>query len=113
MEYANITKELLVENSWKGYAMVDLESGETVMLPYTESDNTYNWVYLEMYVEKFGWFENGNDYSGNITWDCDVDNHAWLTLEDGRTYYMTAYTMGGESHIWLLLELEECLVWLW
>ena len=113
MEYSNITKELLVENSWEGYAMVDPESGETVMLPYTESDNTYHWAYLEMYVEKFGWFENGNDYSGNITWDCDEDNHAWITLEDGRTYYMTAYTMGGAGHIWLLLELEERLVWLY
>lgn len=113
MEYANITKEFLVDKSWEGYAMVDPESGETVMLPYTELDNTYHWVYLEMYVEKFGWFESGNDYSGNITWDCDEDNHAWITLEDGRTYYMTAYTMAGESHVWLLLELEERLVWLY
>lgn len=58
------------------------ESGETVILPYTEGDNTYDWVYLEMYVEKFCWFENGNAYIGNITWDCDEDNHAWITLEE-------------------------------
>lgn len=35
-----------------------------------------------------------------------------ITLEDGRNYYASAWTMGGESYIWLLLELEECMVWL-
>ena len=38
--------------------------------------------WVEMYAEKFGWFENGNAYIGNITWDCDEDNHAWITLEE-------------------------------
>ena len=46
------------------------------------------------------------------TWTCDEDSVICITLEDGRNYYASAWTMGGEGYVWLLLELEECMVWL-
>ena len=60
-----------------------------------------------------GRFAYGSE-SAAITWDCDESDIAWITLEDGRNYYMTASTMSGEvhRHTWLLLELEERLIWL-
>ena len=35
-----------------------------------------------------------------------VSSGVYQTLEDGRNYYASAWTMGGESYIWLLLELS-------
>ncbi|MBR6769688.1 MAG: hypothetical protein IKM28_00310 [Lachnospiraceae bacterium] len=111
MESVAVDKAFLEGISRSGYAMVNPESGETIILPYEEPDGTYVQISLELNVDGTGWFENTNEYS-NIIWDCDEDSLICITLEDGRNYYMTAYTMADKSHIWLLLELEECLVWL-
>ena len=111
MEDVAIDKKSLDDTFWEGYALVNPESGETVMIPYEEADGTYNGVSLELYADGTGWYENTGEYS-NITWECDEDR-VYITLEDGRNYYITAYTMGGESTIWLLMEIEECLVWLY
>ena len=91
--------------------MVNPESGETVMIPYQEPDGTYVHVSLELNAGGESYFETASEYSDG-TWTCDEDSVIRITLEDGRNYYASAWTMGGESYIWLLLELEECMVWL-
>ena len=112
MESITIDREFFTESFWAGYAMVNPESGETVMIPYEEPDGTYVYVLLELNGEGIGYYENTNEFS-NITWTCDEDSIIRITLEDGRNYYATVWTMGNDGYIWLLLELEECMVWLY
>ena len=81
------------------------------MIPYQEPDGTYVHVSLELNAGGASYFETASEYSDG-TWTCDEDSVICITLEDGRNYYASAWTMGGESYIWLLLELEECMVWL-
>ena len=109
---AAVDETFLSETIWAGYAMVNPESGETVMIPYEEPDGTYVHVSLELFGDGTGYFENTNEYS-DVTWTCDEKYIIRITLEDGRNYYASVYTMGGEGHVWLLLELEECVVWLY
>lgn len=112
MESVDVDEAFLSETFWYGYAMVNPESGETVMIPYEESDGTYIHVSLELNAGGASYFETANEYSDG-TWSYDrKDSLICITLEDGRNYYASAWTMGGESYIWLLLELEECMVWL-
>ena len=112
MESANLDEEFLIDTFWAGHAMVNPESGETVMLPYQEADGTYAHVSLELNVGDTCYFETAGEY-GDGTWAYDEeDSIICVTLEDGRNYYASAWTMGGEKYIWLLLELEECMVWL-
>jgi hypothetical protein len=111
MESAVVDEAFLRETFWAGHAMVNPESGETVMIPYQEPDGTYVHVSLELNAGGASYFETASEYSDG-TWTCDEDSVICITLEDGRNYYASAWTMGGESYIWLLLELEECMVWL-
>ena len=112
MESANLDEEFLIDTFWAGHAMVNPESGEMVMLPYQEADGTYAHVSLELNVGDTCYFETASEY-GDGTWTYDEeDSIICVTLEDGRNYYASAWTMGGEKYIWLLLELEECMVWL-
>ena len=111
MKNAAVDEAFLSETFWYGYAMVNPESGETVMLPYEEPDGTYVHVSLELNAGGESYFETASEYSDG-TWTCDDNYIIRVTLEDGRNYYASAYTMGGEGHVWLLLELEECMVWL-
>lgn len=111
MKNAAVDEAFLSETFWYGYAMVNPESGETVMLPYQEPDGTYVHVSLELNAGGESYFETASEYSDG-TWTCDDNYIIRVTLEDGRNYYASAYTMGGEGHVWLLLELEECMVWL-
>lgn len=32
---------------------------------------------------------------------------------DGRTYYITAYTMADKNHVWLLMETGDYIIWLY
>lgn len=111
MESAAVDEAFLRKTFWAGHAMVNPESGETVMIPYQEPDGTYVHVSLELNAGGESYFETASEYSDG-TWTCDEDSVIRITLEDGRNYYASAWTMGGESYIWLLLELEECMVWL-
>ena len=111
MESAAVDEAFLRETFWAGHAMVNPESGETVMIPYQEPDGTYVHVSLELNAGGESYFETASEYSDG-TWTCDEDSVICITLEDGRNYYASAWTMDGENHIWLLLELEECMVWL-
>lgn len=81
------------------------------MIPYQESDGMYVHVSLELNAGGAGYFETANEYSDG-TWSCEDNYIIRVTLEDGRNYYASAYTIGGEGHVWLLLELEDCMVWL-
>ena len=92
--------------------MVNPESGETVMIPYQEPDGTYVHVSLELNAGGACYFESTTEYSDGIWTYDNEDSLICITLEDGRNYYASAWTMGGESYVWLLLELEECMVWL-
>jgi len=71
----------------------------------------FHWNKMEDIINRGGndvifTFYNANKETEELE-DTDV-----LICQDGRNYYASAWTMGGESHIWLLLELEECMVWL-
>lgn len=111
---AAVDRQFLGDTAWTGHCMVNPESGETVYLPYDDVDETHVAVILELYPDGSGWFSTGHEF-GYITWVCDGTSCVWIEMEDGRTYYITPYAMGTEddSAIWLLLELEECLVWLY
>lgn len=112
MKNAAVDEVFLSETFWAGHAMVNPESGETVMIPYEEEDGTYVHVSLELNAGGASYFETASEYSDG-TWTYDhEDSLICITLEDGRSYYASAYTMGGEGYVWLLLELEECMVWL-
>lgn len=82
------------------------------MLPYQEADGAYAHVSLELNADGACYFETTYEYSDG-TWTYDhEDSLICITLEDGRNYYASAWTMGNVGHVWLLLELEECMVWL-
>jgi len=112
MKSAVVDQELLEGTFWYGYAMVNPESGETVMIFDEEEGESDCRVSLQLHGDGIGWYENTGE-SHDITWSCDDGSLAWITLEDGRNYYISAYTMADEDHVWLLLELEECMVWLY
>ena len=112
MESAAVDEAFLSETFWAGHAMVNPESGETVMIPYQEPDGTYVHVSLELNAGGACYFESTTEYSDGIWTYDNEDSLICITLEDGRNYYASAWTMGGESYVWLLLELEECMVWL-
>lgn len=112
MESTTVEEEFFHDNTWYGYALVNPESAETVMLPYEEEDGTYVSVALQLYEDGTGRYESGNEGS-KITWSPTEDLRVCITFEDGRNYYITPFTMGGESYIWLLMEREDCMVWLY
>ena len=82
------------------------------MIPFEEDDGTMIQVTLELFADGTGILENTGVHDEFI-WDCDGESLLWITMGDGRNYYMTPYTMGGEDTVWLLLGLEECMVWLY
>ena len=92
-----------------GYAMVNRESGETVTIPLSGNrTGTYVRVSLELNAGGSCYFESTTEYSDG-TFDLPIMrgfSHLHH-VEDGRNYYASAWTMGGEGHVWLLLELEE------
>jgi len=112
MESVAIDEGFFNDTFWVGYAMVNPESGETVMIPYEEPDGTFAHVSLELNGDGTGYFENTNEFD-IITWTYDEDSILYVTLEDGRNYYASAWTMGDNGYIWLLLELEGYMVWLY
>ena len=97
MESAAVDEAFLSETFWAGHAMVNPESGETVMIPYQEPDGTYVHVSLELNAGGASYFETASEHSDG-TWTCDDNYIIRITLEDGRNYYASAYTMGGEGY---------------
>lgn len=112
MTGAPVDRVFLEETYWLGYALVNPESGETTMLPYVESDGTYVCVTMDLYADGTGWYEDADEVV-DLTWDVWEDGTICLTLEDGRSYYASGWTMADEDYIWLLLETEEGLAWLY
>ena len=99
-------------SSWGGYAVVNAESGEATRLPCEDMDGTVFTVSMELCADGTGWLEYKGAYE-NITWDCDSNYSLWLIREDGQRMDLTPYTMGGESRLWLLMDLDGCLFWLY
>jgi len=112
MESIVVDREFYNDTPWFGYATVDPASGETRMLPYEDADGTQVEIAMELQSGGSGWFAKSGVYS-DISWDFLDDSQIVITMEGGQNYYMSAYTMGGSSYLWLLLELEETLVWLY
>ena len=113
MAPCSIDIDSLKGSVWTGYALVNPESGETTVLPYEEPDGTSNYLYLDLYVDGTGAYEDSYEAS-EITWTYDEeDDTICIAFEDGRNYYITAWTMGGESHVWLLMSMAECMAWLY
>ena len=112
MERATVGKDFFYDNTWFGYALVNPESAETVMIPYEEADGSYVSVTLQLYEDGTGQYESGEEVN-TITWRYTEDLSVCITFKDGRNYYITPFTMGGEDYIWLLMEREDGMVWLY
>ena len=112
MESATVEEDFFYDNTWFGYALVNPESAEMVMIPYEEADGSYVSVTLQLHEDGTGQYESGEEIN-TITWKFTEDLRVCITFKDGRNYYITPFTMGGEDYIWLLMEREDCMVWLY
>lgn len=99
--------EMLEDTTWWSYVDVDPESGESRWLAADD-------VRLEFQADKTGSLQrDGETYS--FQWLCLEDGIVCITLENGVNYYLTIYEDGIEDSgmYWMMLTLEERLVWLY
>ena len=101
------TKELLEDTTWWSYVDVDPQSGESNWLSSED-------VVLTFLADKTGSIQRGEE-NHSFTWSCLEDGSVCITLESGVNYYLTIYEDGIEDSgmYWMLLTLEERLVWLY
>lgn len=106
--------EYFLEDSWWiGYAIVNPESGEMTYLPYETEDGTFVNVQIELNEDRTGQVVYG-DMTYEVTWGCE-DNTACLQTTEGFNMYMTRYELveDGISYYWMLLEMNNELIWLY
>ena len=99
--------EMLEDTTWWSYVDVDPESGESRWLAADD-------VRLEFQADKTGTLQrDGETY--RFQWLCLEDGIVCITLENGVNYYLTIYEDGIEDSgmYWMMLTLEERLVWLY
>lgn len=99
--------EMLEDTTWWSYVDVDPQSGESNWLSSED-------VVLTFLADKTGSIQRGEE-NNSFTWSCLEDGSACITLENGVNYYLTIYEDGIEDSgmYWMLLTLEERLVWLY
>ena len=99
--------ELLEDTTWWSYVDVDPQSGESNWLSSED-------VVLTFLADKTGSIQRGEE-THSFTWSCLEDGSVCITLENGVNYYLTIYEDGIEDSgmYWMLLTLEERLVWLY
>ena len=99
--------ELLEDTTWWSYVDVDPQSGESTWLSSED-------VVLTFLADKTGSIQRGGE-THSFTWSCLEDGSVCITLENGVNYYLTIYEDGivDSGMYWMLLTLEERLVWLY
>ena len=99
--------EMLEDTIWWSYVDVDPQSGESNWLSSED-------VVLTFLADKTGSIQRGGE-THSFTWSCLEDGSVCITLENGVNYYLTIYEDGIEDSgmYWMLLTLEERLVWLY
>ena len=112
MAFVSAETNHLASTEWAGYAVVNSESGEAFPLPYTEPDGIVLTVSMGLEADGSGWLEFKGEYE-NITWDCDGQFSLWIIRADGQRADMSLYTMGTDTRLWLLADLDGYLLWLY
>ena len=95
---------------WYGCLAVDPESGEEVSLPYTdEATGVEVGAKLELNADGTGYLDY-KPIRSHLTWYCE-DNILCLEMEGGWNCYGSLYDGAGEN-LWMMLQVEEDLLWL-
>ena len=96
-----------------GYAIVNPESGEMTYLPYEIENETFINVQMELNRDGTGQVVYG-DTTYAVTWECEDDTTCLRTTE-GFNMYLTRYELveDGISYYWMLLEMNNELIWLY
>ncbi len=112
MQEIGCDEYFLEDSRWIGYAIVNPESGEMTHLPYETEDGTFVNVQIELNEDRTGQVVYG-DMTYEVTWGCE-DNIASLQTTEGFNMYMTRYELveDGISYYWMLLEMNNELIWL-
>lgn len=102
----------LSDTYWLGYLMTNPQSGESTHLPYYDENENYFSVDLFLYEDGTGYLYFGEEES-DITWR--VEESYSLVLSDGeRNMYGTLYTLPeGDGTVWILLQRDEAVIWLY
>ncbi len=111
MEQMTVTPEnpMVDYTSWKAYAQVNPESGETMYFGDSGREDALDeYMYLEFDGAGEGSMEDGSG-STSFKWYCIGDD--LVCIRDGeRNIYATLY-VNSDYDWWLLVEFEETLVW--
>ena len=95
---------------WYGYMVVDPQSGEELQLPYTDQATGMEMgAKLELNADGTGYLDY-KPIRSHLTWYCE-DNILCLEMEGGWNCYGSLYDGAGEN-LWMMLQVEEDLLWL-
>ena len=113
MQEIDCNENFLANTWWMGYAIVNPESGEMTYLPYETEDETFINVQIELNEDGTGQVEYG-DMTYAVTWGCE-DNIVCMQTAEGFNMYMTRYELVEDeiSYYWMLLEMNNELIWLY
>jgi len=110
----SFTVSPLADTYWNGYMTVDPQSGESRMLPYTAADSgVIETVTLFFAADGSGWYA---DWTGTteFTWDYAGESLACLTEAEGRNSYASLYADTiEEGMLWLMLQRDNAVIWLY
>jgi len=114
LEPVTIEQQYLVDTVWGSYCEEEPMTGALTELPYPDENGNYVSYYLELNQDGKAVFWDGHE-EYEITWGYDKGEQGWLRTADERLYCMTPFMMVTETgeNLWLLLELEDCLVWMY
>lgn len=101
----------LEDTEWNGYMAVDPQSGEELYLPYTDQGTGMEvGAKLELNADGTGYLDY-KPIRSHLTWYCE-DNTLCLEMEGGWNCYGSLYDNMAEQKLWMMLQVEEDLLWL-
>lgn len=111
LEEISFDERSLEGTDWYGYMVVDPQSGKELYLPYTDQDTGFEvGAKLELNEDGTGYLDY-KPIRSHLTWYCE-DDTLCLQLESGWNCYGSLYDDMAEQKLWMMLQVEEDLIWL-
>lgn len=112
MEVVPFDEKVISSTIWLGACLINTESMETTMLPYTEDGKTVN-ASINPFDDGTGLLEYC-DEEYEFTWYCDSDYTVHFETEEFEfSGIMYAENIEGERPLWMLLHIFEDAIWMY
>ncbi len=107
------TADKISAKEWFGYCIVNPESGETTALPEIGSDGNFENVSMKINADGTGEIE----YRGKkmkLSWENVDEYNVCFAIGDNRNVYGNLYKNGeyDNADVWMLIQVDESLVWM-